>query len=85
MSHGVPAAPDELATLLEELRRLPGLVEKKRGVFYRRSQSFLQLHEDPSGLYADVRAPHGDFLRFQMIAKEDQAELLRIARDFLTR
>jgi hypothetical protein len=85
MKDAVPTELDELSALIEELRRLPGLVEKKRGVFFCRSQSFLQLHEDPSGLYADVRAPHGDFLRFQMVEKEDQAELLRTARDFLTR
>jgi len=85
MKHATPAALDDLGALLEELRHLPGLVEKKRGIFYCRSRSFLHFHEDPSGLYADVRAPHGDFMRFQLVAEEDRAALLITAKDFLTR
>jgi hypothetical protein len=45
----------ELEPLLDEVRSVPGLVEKKPGIFYRRSKAFLHFHEDPSGLHADVR------------------------------
>jgi hypothetical protein len=31
------------------------LKERKRGVFYRGSVAFLHFHEDPAGLFADVR------------------------------
>jgi hypothetical protein len=48
------ARSDELEPLLVELRRVPGLVERKRGIFYRKSQAFLHFHEDVSGLPADV-------------------------------
>jgi hypothetical protein len=48
-------ALDDLEPFLERLRAVPGLVEKKRGVFYVRSRAFLHFHEDPSGLHADVR------------------------------
>jgi len=34
---------------------MPGLLERRPGVFYRKSRAFLHFHEDESGLYADVR------------------------------
>jgi hypothetical protein len=55
MRHATSAALDELEPLLERLRSVPGLVEKRRGIFYRRSKAFLHFHEDPSGIHADVR------------------------------
>ncbi|MGO9856908.1 MAG: hypothetical protein ACLPYY_17930 [Acidimicrobiales bacterium] len=55
MRHATSEALDELEPFLERLRSEPGLVEKRRGVFYRRSKAFLHFHEDPSGLHADVR------------------------------
>ena len=55
MRHATSETLDELGPLLERLRSIPGLIEKRRGVFYRRSRAFLHFHEDPSGLYADVR------------------------------
>jgi hypothetical protein len=53
--HARAEALDGLEPFLERLRTVPGLVEKKRGVFYVRSRAFLHFHEDPSGLHADVR------------------------------
>jgi hypothetical protein len=53
--HARTEALDGLEPFLERLRAVPGLVEKKRGVFYVRSRAFLHFHEDPSGLHADVR------------------------------
>jgi hypothetical protein len=53
--HARAEALDDLEPFLERLRAVPGLVEKKRGVFYVRSRAFLHFHEDPSGLHADVR------------------------------
>ena len=55
MRHATSNALDKLEPLLVELRFVPGLVEKSRGVFYRKSRAFLHFHEDPSGLHADVR------------------------------
>lgn len=57
--HVTPAGLDQLEPLLGRLRRLDGLVEKQRGVFYRRSRAFLHFHEDPTGLHADVRLIDG--------------------------
>ena len=55
MKHARDAALDTLEPLLRELREIDGMAEKKRGVFYRRSQAFLHFHEDPEGMFADVR------------------------------
>lgn len=75
MKHAGPAALDRLEPLLTRLRALPGLEEKSRGVFYRGSKAFLHFHEDPTGLYADVRGADGAFDRFK-IDDEAGAEAL---------
>jgi hypothetical protein len=73
--HARGQALDELEPFLERLRGVPGLVEKKRGVFYVRSQAFLHFHEDPSGLHADVRLGP-EFSRFRVETEEERDELL---------
>lgn len=57
MRHARDQDRDRLEDLLAELRTLPGLTEKKRGVFYRKSRGFLHFHEDPKGLFADISHP----------------------------
>jgi hypothetical protein len=78
MRHAREAALDHLAPLLERLRR-PELTEKKRGVFYRKSQAFLHFHEDPAGLFADVRID-GAFQRFRASTQREQHALLRTVK-----
>jgi hypothetical protein len=73
--HATPTALDKLEPLLARLRELDGLVEKKRGVFYVRSKAFLHFHEDPSGLYADVRLS-SDFERLRVESPAEQDEFL---------
>jgi hypothetical protein len=76
--HARSDALDELEPLLVELRAVPGLVEKSRGVFYRRSRAFLHFHEDPSGLHADVRVGE-EFERCRVeTAGERKALLARV-------
>jgi hypothetical protein len=65
--------------LLTRVRELDGPVEKKRGVFYRRSKAFLHFHEDPSGLHADVRLS-ADFERFRVETPAEQDDLLAAIR-----
>ena len=59
MKHASDSALDQLADLLEKLRTQSALTERKRGVFYRRSSAFIHFHEDPGGLFADLRAASG--------------------------
>ena len=75
MRHATTAALDELEPLILRLRQLDGLVERKRGVFYRKSKAFLHFHEDPSGLHADVRL-EDDFERFRVQTLDEQEALL---------
>jgi hypothetical protein len=55
MRHAGAECLDQLDELLTRLRCLPGLREPRRGVFYRRSKAFLHFHEDPAGVFADIR------------------------------
>lgn len=80
MKHATPAALNQLEPLLADLRTL-GLIEKSRGVFYRKSRAFLHFHEDPKGLFADVRDADGrDFERFDVTEAAGRAALLAAAR-----
>ncbi|MDO9224395.1 MAG: hypothetical protein Q7U20_11890 [Caulobacter sp.] len=79
MRHAGALALDNLEPLLSELRALPGLKEKSRGVFHRGSKAFLHFHEDPSGLHADVRAGT-DFDRFRVETPEERAAFLRLLK-----
>ncbi|MGB0920476.1 MAG: hypothetical protein ACPG1C_04035 [Alphaproteobacteria bacterium] len=76
MKHASEGALDQLEPLLDKIRALEGLVEKKRGVFYRKSRAFLHFHEDPAGLFADVRLEGAEFTRLRVSTKAEQAKLL---------
>ena len=78
MKHAGAAALDQLEPLLSELRALPSLRERSRGVFYRKSQAFLHFHEDPKGLFADLR-DGADFARFDVTEAAGRADLLASA------
>jgi hypothetical protein len=79
VKHVSSSGLDELDDLLRELRGVDGLTEKTRGVFYRRSRAFLHFHEDPSGLYADVRLD-AEFERMRVTTKAERKCLLSVAR-----
>jgi hypothetical protein len=38
-----------------KIRAVDGLVEKKRGSFYRGSRAALHFHEDPAGFFPDLK------------------------------
>jgi hypothetical protein len=79
VKHAEDDALDRLEPFLVDLRKVPGLVEKKRGVFYRKSAAFLHFHEDPSGLHADVRL--GDeFERFRVETVGERSKLIAAIR-----
>jgi hypothetical protein len=85
MKHAGPTALESIAPLLTELRALDGLVEKSPGTFYRRSRAFLHFHEDPTGVYADVRLDpdaDADFERQRATAAE-QKRLVQAVRTAL--
>jgi hypothetical protein len=76
MRHAGEQALDRLEPMLTALRAYSELREKKRGTFYRGSRAFIHFHEDPAGLFADVRL-HDDFDRFDVTTVARQKALLR--------
>ena len=84
MRHATADDLVELADLLRRLRGLDGLVEKKPGVFYRRSRAFVHFHADPTGLFADVRLGE-EFERLPVNSRADQQKLLEQVQTTLGR
>jgi len=74
MRHARPDALDTLEPLLNQLRNRPALRERTRGVFYKGSRAWLHFHEDPAGLFADLR--DGDGWRRVALADENAATAL---------
>jgi hypothetical protein len=77
MKHATHAALDRLEPLLQRLRRFAVLREKSRGAFYLKSKSLLHFHEDPAGLFADLRIAE-DWSRFPVNTRTEQAALLKV-------
>ncbi|WP_140632104.1 hypothetical protein [Methylibium rhizosphaerae] len=84
MKHASEQALRELQPLLEALRQLGPLVERTPGAFYLKSRAFLHFHEDPSGLYADVKLDLATFTRLRVSTQQEQAQLLQQVRGALT-
>ena len=83
MRHATDAALDELEDLLQKIRqRHPMLRERKRGAFYKGGQGWLHFHEDPAGLFADVKI-NGSFARLRVSTKAERGVLLACLRDTL--
>jgi hypothetical protein len=75
MRHATTATLDAIEDLLERIRQHPELRERKRGAFYRKSAGFLHFHEDPAGLFADVKTAKG-FERFKVDTAEERSTML---------
>jgi hypothetical protein len=77
MKHAGAAALDAIEPLLTQVRALPGLKEKSRGNFYFKSRAVLHFHEDPAGMFADLRAPGDpDFTRLQVDTSDGPSVLI---------
>jgi hypothetical protein len=74
--HITPERLAELSPLLERLRRIDGLTEKRPGGFSVKSRAFLHFHEDPAGLFADVRLDGSEFTRMRVSDPEEQDALV---------
>ena len=55
VKHADVRALEAVSDLIENLRRRSDLVEKKLGIFYTKGRAFLHFHNDPTGLFADLR------------------------------
>jgi hypothetical protein len=78
VKHAGPDALDRLEPILDEIRRLGGLKEKKRGAFYCGASGFLHFHEDPAGFFADLKVGD-DYVRFPINSTTQTRTFLRRA------
>jgi hypothetical protein len=82
MKHAGPATLARISPLLDELRARTVLHEMRPGVFYLKSRAFLHFHDDPSGVFADVRLAD-DFVRLPVTTMSQQSDLLERIDDSL--
>jgi hypothetical protein len=75
LKHAGAAALHGLSELLAKIRAKEGITEKKLGIFYRKSKSFLHFHEDPAGLFADLRVG-AEFSRYPVNTPAERQVLL---------
>jgi len=83
VKHAGSEALDSLEPVLGEVRALPGLTEKKRGIFYRKSQAFLHFHEDAEGLFADVKLGNAGYTRLRVTTAAERKRFLAATRKAL--
>ena len=79
MRHATQDDLDRLEPLLAELRKLPGLRERKRGYFSRESRAFLHFHGEAGDFYVDVKLD-SKFQRMRVTSHREQAEFLTRVR-----
>jgi hypothetical protein len=75
VKHAGPRTLERIAPLLEDLRARPALREQRPGVFTLKSRALLHCHDDPAGVFADVRLSD-DFERLRVSTGSEQADLL---------
>ena len=56
MRHATREGLQQVEALLKRIRLEPRLKERGYGTFYVGGKAFLHFHEDPQGLFADLRA-----------------------------
>ena len=85
MKHAGQATLASLEPLLQKLRKQTSLVERTPGSFYRKSKAYLHFHQDPSGIYADVKLDFAQFTRIRATTLDEQARLLSLIGESLKR
>lgn len=78
MKHATAETLEQIRSLLGGLRRLPHMVERKPGVFYVKGKAFLHFHEDPKGIFADIKV-RKDWRRFVLNGTRDRSDFLKFA------
>jgi len=83
MKHASAQTLTILEPLLARLRAFATLRERKPGTFYRGGSAFLHFHEDPAGIFADVKIANAGFTRVSVATADQQAKLLEMVRKAL--
>ena len=78
MLHATEKTLAKYSAFIESIRTIDGINERRPGVFYRKSKAFLHFHEDPTGLYADLRTDVNEgFVRIRVESGAEQSAILR--------
>jgi hypothetical protein len=80
MKHATQSSLIQIAELISRLREFPGLVERKTGTFYRRSSAYCHFHEDPAGLFTDIKLDGKVFERFPVNNARERSAFLSAAK-----
>jgi hypothetical protein len=84
MKHADADTFARLDDLLVALRAMPELREPRPGAFSRGGRAFVHFHDDPTGLFADVRLePDGAFVRVPVTTRVQRREFLGRVRSSL--
>lgn len=75
MKHAGDEVLNNVEPLLKRIRRYEALNERGRGKFYRKSSAFLHFHEDPAGIFADLKVG-SEWKRFSINSSKEQEKLL---------
>jgi len=85
MLHATENTLAKYEALVASLRAIDGMNERRPGIFYRKSKAFLHFHEDPTGLYADLRMYVNDeFVRMRVTSRVEQSALITLVTSALT-
>jgi len=78
MKHADQTTLAQLSPLLAEIRRrMPPLKEKGAGKFYCKSSAFLHFHDDPAGIFADLKVA-GEWQRYPVNNDAEYRTLLAV-------
>ena len=77
MKHATSETIASIEPLIDKIRAIAGLKEKKPGIFYYKSSAFLHFHEDGDRVYADVKLVPPKFERMPVSSRNQQDKLLR--------
>ena len=81
MKHASHKTLKSLDNVLQRLRAQGALVERTPGAFYFKSKAFLHFHEDPAGLFADVKLDGTTFERMCINTRAEQACFLTAVKE----
>ena len=79
MKHATKETIEGLGDVLKGIREIPGLIEKSPGTFYRKSSAFLHFHEDPAGIFADLKVG-GEWERLRVNTAREKSAFVKRAK-----
>jgi hypothetical protein len=77
MRHASPPTLEQIADILNLARANPLAKEKSPGVFYIKGRAWLHFHEDPRGIFADIR-PGDEWIRLRLFEIDEKSRLFTI-------